>query len=485
MLGFNKTIVEVDLVEPLIFLRKPPSWSAYATLDENGSCQLRGIVTIKSKKSITQTKKIQISFVGKSKSMNWENGSANEEELMLHDQSIDLNLPLEKMNEKDNLPYTYTAPFSISVPSDIPPTIDTEFGRVDYHVSATVYCGEESEKNNIAKSTTNKNVRVVYDAANPSHINAEITPIGRMHTFEGVWQECMHWKWICMTNATTAGRCIPMQVSLTNIDNQTNKNAKVKSIKVSLTEQTQVTSATVTSPTVVLRSWNLLLIEEKEKSLLPLQSNSQLRSDLIAATQKASKTDVRNEKVVRNQPYIDSSHAEQHLSDPNGPWTLGWDVQLPVCAKTRCQSTMNHPCSPVKVIHTLQMILQFQKGDQGELFEVKASMPFIVRSIYLTDPYSQLPCYWCACFKEHPYEAREERSEGGILTYHDPHPQSMIAQETPKENQTSTNWLISALKSRSNPTIESKTSIDDRQCTAERWIELTANGGLPPPSYTL
>lgn len=493
MLGFNKTIVQVDLVEPLVFLREPPSWSAYASgsssssIDQSGSCQLRGVVTIESKKSINQTnipKYISVSFMGTSRSMNWQNGVSNEEELILHDQTIKIDLPKEVKNEKEALSFTYTAPFSISVPSDIPPTIDTEFGRVDYQVFATVYCGHEI----IAKSATNKDVRVVYDAANPNHVETETPQIGRVHTFEGDWQESIHWKWICMANASTTGGYVPIQLSLSKIENEKSKEGVyLKSIKVSLTEQTEVTSATANIPTVVRRSWNLLAIEEKGETLLPLRTNTTSKSDLINAAQKASKTDVRNEKMICDHSSLDTDHIEQQLVNPNGPWSLGWDVQLPVCAKTRCQSTVIHPCSPVKVFHTLYMILQFQKGDQkGEIFELKTSMPFIVRSLYLTDPYSQLPCYWCACYKPHPYEAREERSEGGILTYHDPHPQSMTIQESAKEQQITTNWLIAAIKSRSNPTTSSSaSSMINRQCTAERWIELSANGGLPPPSYTL
>ncbi|PWN36123.1 uncharacterized protein FA14DRAFT_51995 [Meira miltonrushii] len=490
MLGFNKPVVHVDLVEPLIFLRKPPSWSAYAstsssTLDQIGSCQLRGVVRVESKKSLDQLKRIQVSFIGKSRSMNWENGVAREEELRLHDQSINLILPIEQQNDRDLFPYSYTAPFSISVPSNLPPTIDTEFGRVDYQVSATVY-GGEGEGNTIAKSAVNKDVRVVYDAANPNHREEETSHIGRMHTFEGDWQECLHWKWTCMTNVSTTGGYVPLQICLAKVNKQTSKNVWVKSIRISLTEQTEVTSASVTSPTVVRRSWNLLAMGEKEETLLPLQSNTKFGQDLIAAAQRANNTDIRAEKALYSQSTAESSHAEHNLSNPDGPWSLGWDVQLPVCAKTRCQSTVNHPCSPVRVFHMLNMILQFQKDDEREIFEVKTSMPYIVRSIYLTDPYSQLPCYWCACFKSHPYEAREERSEGGILTYHDPHPQSMIVQETPKETQASTNWLLSALKSRTTATTETNSiSHQDRRCTAEKWIELTANGGLPPPSYAL
>lgn len=491
MLGFNKVAVHVDLVEPLIFLRKPPSWSAYtstssSTLDQFGACQLRGVVRIESKKSINQFKKIQVSFIGKSRSMYWENGVSHEEELLLHDQSIDLDLPIEERNDKDLFPYTYTSPFSISVPSNLPPTIDTEFGRVDYQVSATVYSGGEGERNNIAKSAINKDVRVVYDAASPNNSDTESPNNGRTHTFQGDWQECMHWRWTLMTNTSTTGGYIPLQVCLTRIDNQISKDVHLKHIRVSLTEQTEVTSASVISPTVVRRSWNLLVMGEKEETLLPLKSNATSRSDLIAAAQKAITADTQAEKAICCHPSLKPCLTEHHLSDPDGPWSLGWDVQLPVCSKSRCQSTINHPCSPVKVFHMLNMVLHFQKDKEGEVFEVKTSMPFIVRSIYLTDPYSLLPCYWCACFQPHPYEAREERSEGGILTYHDPHPQSMIVQETPKEIETSTNWFLSALKSRSNSTTKiGNTTYSDRKCTAERWIELTANGGLPPPSYAL
>lgn len=495
MFGFgNKTVIELELVEPLIFLRKPPSWSVATDSGQSNSCQLRGVVSIRSRKKFNgegSSLIVRINLIGKSRIVHWIKGVTQEQELQLHDQSTDLPIPVQEMKSEDEFSYAYSLPFSFAISPDLPPTVDTEFGRTNYSISAVILQDDnKGKKDVIAKTTKSKDIYIVSDPGISETYDAEISAANsysndRSRTFEGDWQNRFHWKWTFMASQSTMGGTVPVQFFLAPLSHEDDSRATLRSIRMSLHEHTEVHSSS-SSPNIVRRSWNVLVMGGKKDALLPAPADRACHPKLMEAAQVAVKRTVEEEKTSCTNPAAIIQRAEQQLFNPQGPWTFCWDVRLPSCENTRCNSTVVHPRSPVLIKHFIEMKMFFQrKGDEG-LFEVKVSMPFILRCIYLTDSFSQLPCYYCSCFLPHPYEAHEERSEGGLLVLINDEPQTMVIKETMEENSTN-DWFFSSLLGNTGSTISKASSdawIQNRQCTANKWVELTSKGLPSPPSYS-
>lgn len=140
-------------------------------------------------------------------------------------------------------------------------------------------------------------------------------------------------------------------------------------------------------------------------------------------------------------------------------WSLPLTLRLPSCEATRLTPTIMHPKSHVRVTHALLVQMHVSQRSDAKRTVLETQLPLILRSIYFSEPYSQLPCYWCAINVKHPYE------------------------RDPLENKSNN----AGQRADHKPTTE---SIDSRERLASQWLTLTSEiqgastrctPSLPPP----
>lgn len=444
--------LHVELVEPLVFLRNAGRQASRQAGDfdgRGGACQLRGIATLIVQKPTTADR-VRCTFVGTSVSMHWNDKVPAEDRRQVYAQTEEVRIGAASRGDSLLLPGTYGVPISIAVPATLPPTVDTEFARLGYTLTA---CVMDASGTQLARLSDPIAVRLIYDAAAPPSNGAGTTDEeqdssafvrngapGR--TVEGDWNDALHYRWTSAADHATVGASMPIQLVLAPLRREDGEaHAVIKGIRIALAEETSVRPALTeqstesSKQTPIRRLWTLLDLtypsDALGKPIVPPahdddDDGSRVQRSMTEAMEHVRSNEVRPaDDVGKAEERTDLHDVDSSLAAGDccrtGPWSMAWDVQLPVCAKTRCNSTIRHPDSPVTVTHSLHLTLTVQPNVDGPTCCIDLSKPFIVRSIYLTEPYSQLPCYWCACCLPHPYEARSTPTTGGVATYHSEH----------------------------------------------------------------
>ncbi|GAA5827214.1 hypothetical protein JCM5353_007979 [Sporobolomyces roseus] len=235
---------------------------------------------------------------------------------------------------------TYVYPISIPVPGILPPTLTCEFGSVSYTLKATVVRAGALTTNLTAHSE-------VMLVAMPGEDDTEES---ESIVVERFWETQMKYHVALSGKSFPIGGQIPLTIRLSPL-------AKVKVFRVSAQlEQKTSYFASVHSGRKLTRHETprkvmLIRVDNKDpdEQMLPILSEDQnalldhpLREWFINATS--------------------SDDTTPSLLDPDGPWHLEHNLQLPDCS-SKINFSTHHEKANMAISHVLKIMIRVERGD--------------------------------------------------------------------------------------------------------------------------
>ncbi|RIA90868.1 S-antigen, C-terminal domain-containing protein [Glomus cerebriforme] len=249
-LKFNKlrTSLELKLVEPVIFFRGKP--------EEAVGCVLRGDLILNLAKE-TNIRKLEMKFIGKTKTLWREDKRTISEEREIISHSWEFIEPSKKSNYNVMNPFrfklltntfsnfpsssssslnsssssfklsmgTHTYPFELYLPGNLPETTNTELGTVKYYLKAKAYRSRLSPKIRLSQE-----VEILRTL--PDHINSQ--GIG----FSREFNDLLSYEINIPKKAYPLGQQIPIDMKISPYI----KKLKVTGVRVQVVEKTTYTS---------------------------------------------------------------------------------------------------------------------------------------------------------------------------------------------------------------------------------------------------
>ncbi|GAA6063662.1 hypothetical protein JCM10212_001661 [Sporobolomyces blumeae] len=235
---------------------------------------------------------------------------------------------------------TYVYPISIPVPGTLPPTLSCEFGSVSYSLKATV----------VRAGALTTNLTAHADVTLVAMPGEDDTEESESIVVERFWETQMKYHVALSGKSFPIGGKIPLTIRLSPL-------AKVKVFRVSAQlEQKTSYFASVHSGRKLTRHETprkvmLIRVDHKDpdEPMLPILSDNQ---------------DVLADHPLREW-FINATSSDDttpSLLDPNGPWFLEHDLQLPDCSSKITFSTA-HEKANMAVSHVLKVMIRVERGD--------------------------------------------------------------------------------------------------------------------------
>lgn len=267
-------------------------------------------------------------------------------------------------------------PFSIPLPLDLPPSVDADFGSNTYVLTATV----ESPPGGKSKSAEVP-VRIVHE-----EVGGATTENAEAAVSEGVCGDRISYAWNADPSPSVGTRfAVDLAILSTNAS-----AVSLLSVQILLQELTSYGPQSRLQ-TPVMRQWALLKLGDAQNPLeeSAIESASQLALQRRRATKEAS------EKRKRNVEEKDDALQR-----------LAWDLQIPSCSNTPINNSIRHGKSAVDVSHRLVLRVVLRDDAVESALEVKR--PIWLRSMFLAQMGSFLPCYCCSMHQDHPYNVESQ-----------------------------------------------------------------------------
>ncbi|KAI0061210.1 hypothetical protein BV25DRAFT_807582 [Artomyces pyxidatus] len=270
---------------------------------------------------------------------------------------------------------TYTFPISFSIPSNMPPTLQCEYGSVSWRLKASVHRPG-------AFTTKLMASRDVILVASPSEDDTEDT---ENIVVERFWDDQMQYLLSISGRMFSIGGTIPIDVSFLPMSKM-----KLYRLSVSLDERVDYyihMKQTSCSDTTNRFSLLSLKYEDKYTPILPLDS------DDPRAFEQSPLHDIINS-------HDDPSEVASSLMGP-GPWSFHFDLQLP----TECgllHFTNKNKKGNIQINHTLRIVMRVERGDdlyidpktgKRKQFDIVVQTPVHILSCLSNSQRTSLPRY--------------------------------------------------------------------------------------------
>lgn len=291
---------------------------------------------------------------------------------------------------------TYTYPFSIPLPSNLPPTLHADFGSNAYVMRAHVHRAGPLTSNLSAE----KEVTLVHAPDEEGSDEVESIVVERN------WEDALRYIVVVMGKSFPVGGRIPIWAKFVPTE-----KVRIHRILASLEERTAYyAKGRRVVRHEVPRRWTLLKVlpNSQEDGILPIMSTAQDALKASHVTQYAR---------AAQQLYSDASDfaatdAVASLMDPTGPWELALDLEVPKCASTRINISSNHNKSNIAVHHLVKIAIRVERIDASsdsskrssatgkapdskrKLFDIIIDAPISINHSHTANIWLSLPDYW-------------------------------------------------------------------------------------------
>lgn len=290
---------------------------------------------------------------------------------------------------------SYTYPISISLPSNLPPTLHADFGFNRYVLKANVVRAGPLTPNLVAE----REVTLIHA---PDEDALEETD---SIVVERCWEDLLSYMVVFSGKSFPVGQKIPLWLKFVPLG-----KVKIYRILATLEERTDYfAKGRRVARHEVPRKWTLLKVGHASATepILPILSDSAdaLDKGPLAAMAKAAAGEDEN------------SDALPSILDPTGPWELATELMIPACGTTRINISTNHSKSNIAVHHLVRLSIRVGRSqgdwesldDSGgpsssksaggekkapQLYDIIIEAPITVMASHTASEWTALPNYW-------------------------------------------------------------------------------------------
>lgn len=174
-------------------------------------------------------------------------------------------------------------------------------------------------------------------------------------------------------------------------------------------------SATIKAP--VVKRWSMLKLQPlPPNSLLPWTGQSgcsQVDTAMLSAGLSYHEQEQRQSKksLAATRSICEAEQTvRERLATFAGPWNLSFTATTPTCSTTPVNNSIQHAKSAINVTHRLVLQILFKSPTEiaaGAGTGIELTRPIQILASSLVEPGSALPCYYCECLEDHPYNYDE------------------------------------------------------------------------------
>ncbi|KAI9494040.1 hypothetical protein BDB00DRAFT_820642 [Zychaea mexicana] len=351
----NKQL-SIELAEPVVYLRGPPSNPATHVL--------RGEIVLVLSKPISASS-VVVKITGKSH-MLWPEGIGSRGTKMFHEKTVhEQNIILESWDHQENhYDKTINAglhrwPFEFLLPNRLTETIEDDLAKVFYYVSVTVHRPGLSVPNlKSRREILLLRTMTTYDSALASH-NLPTTSINVERQLEYCEAH------VCVETAiVSSGTQFPITLTLTPH----------------------------TKNDVSLESFNVIASEQR---IYRLPEYGARRAEMFDFKLKLSSVSNTNDPSLRHVvKEVPPAQLKRALTTKNAhiplPFSYRFVLKLP-----NCVDGMNHSTffNEIELRHCLKISIELSVPDQPERSIINLELPFTILDCRLKEDYAVLPTY--------------------------------------------------------------------------------------------
>lgn len=276
---------------------------------------------------------------------------------------------------------TYNYPFSIPLPSNLPPTLHADFGSNAYIMKAHV------QRSGPLTSNLSEEREIILVHAPDEDGQDEVESI----IVERSWEDSLRYLVVVTGKSFPVGGRIPIFVKFVPTD-----KIKIHRIIASLEERTAYyAKGRRVARHEVPRRWTLLklLPKNNDAGILPINADDPQSLDNNPLTSLARAAAASYSETAD----VDISASIASLLDPAGPWELVMELEIPKHASTRINITSNHNKSNIAVTHLVKLAIRverLQTGSQRKLYDILIDAPVSINHSHTANAWLSLPDYW-------------------------------------------------------------------------------------------
>ncbi|GAC76950.1 thioredoxin binding protein TBP-2/VDUP1 [Moesziomyces antarcticus T-34] len=313
---------------------------------------------------------------------------------LLKEPAADSKTPNEELALSDSKEFkkgTYTYPISISLPSNLPPTLHADFGFNRYILRAHVVRSGALTPNLVAE----REVTLIHAPDEDALEETDAIVVERC------WEDLLSYMVVFSGKSLPVGQKIPLWLKFVPLG-----KVKIYRILATLEERTDYfAKGRRVARHEVPRKWTLLKIGHTSSAepILPVVSDS---ADALDKSPLAPLA-----RAAANED--EDSDALASILDPTGPWELATELPIPAGASTRINLSTNHSKSNIAVHHLVRLSIRVGRS-QGEwqvwsdgaanssssakpapqLYDIIIEAPITLNHSHTASEWTALPNYW-------------------------------------------------------------------------------------------
>ncbi|PWN34479.1 uncharacterized protein FA14DRAFT_125374, partial [Meira miltonrushii] len=301
---------------------------------------------------------------------------------------------------------TFNYPFSIPLPSNLPPTLHADFGSNAYSIRAHVH------RAGPLTSNLSSEMEVTLVHAPDENGSEEVESI----VVERNWEDALRYMIVVMGKSFPVGGKIPIWAKFVPME-----KVRIHRIFATLEERTAYyAKGRRVARHEVPRRWTLLKIlpvsdtpsfkspSSNNKGILPILSentNAIMDSPLANMTRAAAAA--YSGAVGSAEKEEAMSFALASLADPSGPWEFAMELEVPTGTSTRINISSNHLKSNIAVHHIVRLSIRVERLDaygsasaesipesQRKLYDILIEAPVAINHSHTANAWLTLPDYW-------------------------------------------------------------------------------------------
>lgn len=268
----------------------------------------------------------------------------------------------------------YEYPFSLLLPSDLPPTLHADFGHVAYELKATVFRSGPLASNVVAE----REVTVVQTPppAGPSAADSIL--------LERLCEDMLSYTVAIDESSFPIGTSIPVRLTFAPLG-----KTRIHRLVFALEEKTDYyANERRTMRHEMPRKWSLLRLQaaDGDGALLPVEGDGAhvlARSPLRPYVEAAAAQNLAEAEEIRLAPL-----------HPTGPWSLY--VTLPVTMERQAMINIScqHPKSNIHIYHVLKITIRVESlGNEPRILDIVIGVPIVLTHSKTSLEWVRLPQY--------------------------------------------------------------------------------------------
>ena len=300
----------------------------------------------------------------------------------------------------------FNYPFSIPLPSNLPPTLHADFGSNAYSIRAHVH------RAGPLTSNLSSEMEVTLVHAPDENGSEEVESI----VVERNWEDALRYMIVVMGKSFPVGGKIPIWAKFVPME-----KVRIHRIFATLEERTAYyAKGRRVARHEVPRRWTLLKIlpvsdtpsfkspSSNTKGILPILSentNAIMDSPLANMTRAAAAAYSGAVGMAEKEEAM--SFALASLADPSGPWEFAMELEVPTGTSTRINISSNHLKSNIAVHHIVRLSIRVERLDgygsakadsipdsQKKLYDILIEAPVAINHSHTANAWLTLPDYW-------------------------------------------------------------------------------------------